>query len=410
MVLDEAVVARNIRHLTDSVPADLLELLVTAGFWTPRHALSHALRPASLRERSDVLYHRVPHPLPTDPQAAAYAVGAPVTELEQDGLQAEALAGLAAHLPAHLLGEALVAATAISDESCRAWVLTALAPHLPPDLLDEALTAASTMTRGNARVDALTAVLPQLPPEQRATLTADALAAAADLQPDDQTRALTFLAPHLPPELLGEALAVASRLAADHLRVEVWAALIPHLQGDHQAAVLADASATATGLGAGTSRTRAVTRLAAHLPFEALAEAVTAAGSVDDLWERADLLADLIPHLPTQLRSTAAHVALAAAVAVPRENWRVRALARIAQVAPEAHLARILAELLAVTRPEWRAQALVWIAPHLPADLLGEALTATSDITDVHRRAEAWAALAAHLTAAGRTGEPQQTR
>jgi hypothetical protein len=47
------------------------------------------------------------------------------------------------HLPGDLLGQALAAATAISDDPARAQALAGLAPHLPADLLGQALTAAS---------------------------------------------------------------------------------------------------------------------------------------------------------------------------------------------------------------------------------------------------------------------------
>ena len=63
-----------------------------------------------------------------------------------------------------MLAQALTAATAIPDDSARAQALTGLAPHLPPDLLAQALTAATAIPSDYDRARALTGLAPHLPP------------------------------------------------------------------------------------------------------------------------------------------------------------------------------------------------------------------------------------------------------
>ena len=68
-----------------------------------------------------------------------------------------------------MLAQALTAATAIRDDSARAQALTGLAPHLPADqqpaVLAQALTAATAIPGDSARAQALTGLAPHLPPD-----------------------------------------------------------------------------------------------------------------------------------------------------------------------------------------------------------------------------------------------------
>jgi hypothetical protein len=61
--------------------------------------------------------------------------------------RARGLTGLAPHLPASLLAQALDAATAITSDSSRAEALAGLAPHLPASLLAQALSSAFSSER-----------------------------------------------------------------------------------------------------------------------------------------------------------------------------------------------------------------------------------------------------------------------
>jgi hypothetical protein len=124
------------------------------------------------------------------------------------------LTGLAPHLPADQLAQALAVATAITDDDSRALALTGLAPHLSadqqPGVLAEALAATTAITRDSFRAQALTDLAPHLPAHQQPGVLAQALAAATAITDDTfRARALTGLAPHLPTALLPQASLIA---------------------------------------------------------------------------------------------------------------------------------------------------------------------------------------------------------
>ncbi|GAA3243928.1 hypothetical protein ACFO1B_31630 [Dactylosporangium siamense] len=430
IVFDDGVVARNVGPLTGRVPAELLGLLVAAGFWTPQQALAHALNPDSLRDRSAALYRRLPDPMPTDPRGIAAAEGAPTVQHQRDEVQANALADVAPFLPPQLIGEALTVAAAIGGEPYRAWALKHLLPCVPGDLLGVAVPAVTAFTdqywlattlaaalphvppgqrpavRSDAvaavaaidrlprRVEASAALARHLPAAQRTTLLREALALVADLPPHDRPRLVGILAPHLPPALLDTALAMTAGLP-DEERLETWGALLPHLHGEQRATVLRDAVHTVDGMDLAGA---AVVGLAAFLPIDTLTEVARAVGAVTDPESRAIWLIDLIPHLPEPLRTTTAADVLVAIAELDSERWRVRLLCWLAHVGADTHLDQILTEMLTVARQEWRTEGLVVLAPCLSAALRRRALAATDAIPDLHRRAEAWAALAAHQT------------
>ena len=80
--------------------------------------------------------------------------------------RAQALAGLAPHLPAPLLQEALEMARTIPDDEIRAEALAGLAPHLSAPLQEIALQEAFEATRaipfGEIRAAALAALAPSV--------------------------------------------------------------------------------------------------------------------------------------------------------------------------------------------------------------------------------------------------------
>src|SRR6202044_2695701 len=103
-------------------------------------------------------------------------------------------------------------------------------------------------------------------------------------------------------------------------------------------------------------RTEALTVLAPHLPVDLLAEALTAARSLEYEGERAKALAALVRQLPEQERPGVLAEALAAALLSLKED---------------------------------RTEALAKLVPHLPVDLLTEAFAAARGIGDEGERAKA---------------------
>ena len=103
--------------------------------------------------------------------------------------RAQALAGLAPHLPAALLAEALAAARDIATihraPALTGWRRTCRSPTAAP--LAEALTAAAHRNE-DARAQALAGLAPHLPEADRGTALAEAVSAARDIT-DEATRA-----------------------------------------------------------------------------------------------------------------------------------------------------------------------------------------------------------------------------
>ena len=210
-----ALMAASVASRTARIHAELLELLIRTGMWSPGRGLDHARRLTEPINRLHALI--VVHPN--------------VNAVEQP----------------RVLAEALAAATTITSEGDRSRALITLAPHLPPDLLPQALAAATAIINDGDRADALTTLAPHLSYDEQTDALAQALAAATAIINDyDRADALTALAPHLPPSLLPKALAAATAITRASARARALAALAPRLPADQQADVLAQALAAAS--------------------------------------------------------------------------------------------------------------------------------------------------------------------
>jgi hypothetical protein len=307
----------------------------------------------------------------------------------------EALAGLAPHLPPGLLGEALAVARGIAQEESRAEALAGLAPHLPVELLGEALAAARGIADERWRAEALARLAPHLPVE----LMGEALATAWGTEDEGwRVYALVGLAPHLPAGLLGEALAAVRRIKVGWILAYALVGLAPHLPAE----LMGEALAAARGIEDKRDRASALTGLAPHLPTDLLGEALAVAREVANERIRANALRGLAPHLPVELMGEA----LATARGTEDEGWRVEALAGLAPHLPTGLLGEALAVAREAANERIRANALRGLAPHLPAGereaVLGEALAAARGIEDEEDRAEALVGLAPHLPAGER--------
>jgi hypothetical protein len=444
MQIRYALMAASIASFTANVSDDLLRQLISAGVWSPQHALNHARRIADPGKRADALL-TAHNWLSADEQPAvsaeALAAAAAITD---EYTRAQALTELALHLPADqqptALAQALAAATAVSDGSSRVQALTALAPHLPTDqrptvlaqalatanalpqrtsralalaalaphlpaVSARALTAAISLTgdaESSERARALAALVPQLPAKKRPAVVAQALAAVIATGDDSTAEVLPALAPYLPATLLPQALAVAAALPPN---VEALATLVPHLPTDQQPAVLAQALTDVTAIPLEGNRARDLAALAPYLPTELLAQALTTATALTfDAW-RAHALTGLAPYLPSDQQPVVLAQALAAATAIPNGPGRAEALTGLAPHLPTDQQPAVLAQALtaatAIADDYYRAQALTGLAPHLPTDqrpaVLAQALTAA--ISREYNRDEALTRLAPLLPA-----------
>ncbi len=174
-----ALATASLHSLSANIPPELLVALVENGLWTPAQALG------AVRQ---------------NPEAEK---------------RAEALAGLAPHLPEPLLREALTVARKLPEikvlRSPRAEALTGLAPYLPEPLLREALDAARALPEiglfGSPRAEALAGLASHLWDPLRREALREGLAVVLKIESEWQrAKALARLIPHLPEELLREVL------------------------------------------------------------------------------------------------------------------------------------------------------------------------------------------------------------
>lgn len=370
--------------LAPRLPAALFPQALASAIAIP----NHFIRAATLAELA-------PH-LPADllPQALAAALAMPA-----DSSREEALKGLAPHLTPDLLPQALAAASA-ADHFHRVEVLAALAPHLPdveqPAALGQALAAATAITDDARRAHALAKLAPSLPDDQRPDVIAQALATATATAHDlSSGMALAELAPYLPPELIPQALAAAVT-ADDMSRALVLASLAPYMPPD----LLPQALAAATAITHTMFLGLALAGLARHLPPDLLPEALTAATNVTSDSDRARILVLLAPQLPPDLLPQA----MASVAAIRRDSDRAQALTELAPHLPNDERPGVLAQALAaatIADKFSHAQALTALAPYLPdderPDVLAQALAAAAAITDNSDRAQALTELAPHL-------------
>jgi hypothetical protein len=377
----EATYALLLGSLTDraaDIPSSLLSRLAETGTWPIAHALTYAQMVPSPVSRFHALTALLPHlPAGQRPPVVAQALA---TSRGFDHPRTWALATLLPYLPsaqrAAVAAEALEVALAVDDPRRRAEAWVALAPHLAGEQRTAALADALTTAIGEAGQPDMV-LLRWLAPH----LSVDQLAQALDTATTTRSRAsrvevLAALAPHLPEGLLGRAAKILSSWVDDRPGdgERALAALVPYLPAHLFHAMLADAAS-------GTEPDRwARLWSAAALPPDLVgrrvsmpvAVAASACLSVPEL--RAAVLTRLAPDLPDELVGAA----MDAARTIREPRSQALALAAVApRVPPEARrpaIAAALAAVDAIPNPGGMTMALRSLAPHIPADLLDRAL------------------------------------
>ena len=388
-----AVLAKLAPHLPEAERAQVLRAALTAAT-----ELWHESMQARTLKR---LAPHLPESLLREALSAAW-------EIEDEVCQYLALVELIPRLAQ--LGypeQALAAAQEIQHEFGRAQALTGLAPHLPEaeraKVLREALEAARELKFDMWRVELLATLVPYLPDAERAQALQEALVAAQKIVwVPTRIEALARLAPHLPELLLREALAAAREdLMDERGRAETLARLALHLPEAKRAQALLETLVEARTIRYSTNWAKMVATLAPHLPELPLLAALAVAYRIPE--GRDSALAELIPRL-AQLGYPEQALAAAREI-VEDEVQQAKTLAELLPHLPETERAQVLRETLAVTR-EIKAKgeqafALAGLIPHLPeaerTQVLREALAAAWEIENGRQQALALAKLAPHL-------------
>ena len=223
-----------------------------------------------------------------------------------------------------------------------------------------------------------------------------------------RARTLTALAEHLPtrlqPRLRTAALEAIASIANENERAAALAAFAPHLervqeQDEAFPALLERALKLAVGLQRRDARARALVGLQARLPRHLQGEALAVINGITDEHQRAQLLADLAPNLPSDI---AAVGALAVAHNIRQRDARFLALKALGRRLDGSAAERIwldaLAVALALPRQLEQVMALAELAPNLPDQLrhraLSNALNTARSITRERARLRALSTLA----------------
>ncbi len=307
-----------------------------------------------------------------------------------------------------VIGEVLVAARGVGDESWRAKTLRTLVDHfhLPPSLLQKALTTAQEIKDERSRVMVLSSLAKQLPEDERKEVLREALDVAQEIK-DKCSRVivLSSLARQLLEEdrekVLREALAVAREIEHKSWQANTLTGLGRQLPEDEREEVLREALAAAREIGYSPSQVVALRELADYLPSGVLREALTTAQEIKDERSRVMVLSSLAKQLPEDEREEVLRKALAVAREIGNESWRAEALGELAGHLPGKEREGVLREAVDAVREieheVWRSEALrKLVAGHLPVALLREVLDGVQKIESEMRRVSVYKELAGH--------------
>ena len=288
------------------------------------------------------------------------------SRIDDDSHGAQAQALLAAYLSPEQLGRVLHGIVQVGDENLRAVLLGMVAPHLTAGQLGDAYTAARQITSAPLRARALTGLAPYLAEPDRSTAIETALNGILEAPSWDGVMegiVLKDLAALLDPAQVERVMSTVAGIPQEHVRV--------HLRG-----ILGD-------------------RVPASDPVNEL----VVAGSINDPWNRARALTEILPHLPLEHRQAAADQVIAAIEEMRRERPQSMQLAEVAPFLNGPQRAHAFQLTLGMDNPSCWLHALGGLAPHLTPEQLDRALTTAISNGDDEVVAEAIGHLAPYLTA-----------
>jgi hypothetical protein len=298
----------------------------------------------------------------------------------------------------------------------RDFILVTLLPYLSLENLYKALPRVVDITDPYVRFHALSTLASRLPPEQELEFWKKALQIAREIEWEShRIRALSAIAMHLPSEQQRETVAeimltVAKWKIGDELeRIKILSVLAEQLPLDQQAqfkAEILQVLQTVKPQSDYIIYARLLWTIAGILPIELLSEAFHAIRKVTSPGEdRAEPLAALAPHLPSNLLAEALRLALETGrPLLSGEEWydtRDKALASLAPYLPPRLLSKALHEIRKIRNEATRARALLALAPHLPPKqqslAIAEAMRFARRIKYEEERVQVLAVLAPYL-------------
>lgn len=328
-----------------------------------------------------------------------------------DSLRTRAIIALAPDVPDDLIEPLLGIVTQIKNAGEQAQALTGLARHLPdrikPRLRYIALEAIDRIESEEERADALINFIPNLeyarPNLQYPEMLEKALTITIMIgRSETRARILVALAPHLTPDLQGEALAAIHSLKHERDRAKLLASLVATLPADMLVASLA----IAHDMREQDSRVHALSILAHHVPESAkeqtTLDALAAASNLPQKFERVQALVSLLDILPHTLMEQALTNALEATRNIDNENARARALNLLGAYLPQKLLSRALDIALELGNPQQRLNALIGLIQSASSkrqdSITREMLKSAQQIPLEYKRARAYTSIIPYLS------------
>jgi hypothetical protein len=298
----------SINSITENVTPQLLEAALDTGVWSPDQALAHVRRVKAPQDRVSLLAAALPH-LPPQPHATALTDAlADVELIEHSPPRLRALAGLAPNLNAErialVLTEVIAERVTYGNPYLKREIYQAIASRLTAGQLDLALADVFAPDGELRAVDALEALAPHLSKSQldRMMRLANSFADRSALKV-----VLEAFAPHLSAVQLNTALTMATANADAPNGAGALISLLPHLpERSRRTAVQTVIELADRHYGPDGTRLNLLTPLAPHLDAGQLHELYLQVNEIDDVPARLHKLHQVVPHLPSGLRSAAA--------------------------------------------------------------------------------------------------------
>lgn len=283
-------------------------------------------------------------------------------ELRQRDARFEALCALGIRLDGvdadRVWSDALTVALALPRQLEQVMALCELAPHLPPQMrartLKAALTTARAISRERAQLRAISALAPLVASEDQ--MLADLVADARKLtNPLEKVGALIALLPYLPAPMikltLDEILALLLEINLEYRQARALGSIAAYLEDDHLTQALAIASRIQDPFDRATTLGALLLRVADEERYAGLlADALTAAHSIVDHYDRATALSNLRELMPESRRGELTQPLLNAVRQIEDDYDRASGIALLAPVLAEQGTPAVLPQESQVLR------------------------------------------------------------
>jgi hypothetical protein len=473
-----ALFEASVHSQSCNLPPSLLRALLQRHVWTPAQALGHTKQISNVQQRAVAITilaewitpdlfdqgYSLALAIPYDsdriePLSALIArapesvrskmvceVIAALGRLQYDSDKAWKLSRVAAQLSQSGLTDALDLALAVRFDDDRASAIAGLVPYLPESCLPNAKKALWFMDSDNALRDAvagLIALAHRLSDREQEAVWQRAVAMARGAN-DEQVRirTLTLLAGHLPDCMLPQVFEAVYGSPTLPVHAELVAALLPRCRESDRPRLLELGMRAVDQMGGGTDPER-VRRYIAFLPFLAPEQSrrvfeIALAEARDQRYcqAKANALALLIPHAPSEMTNELQQEALEDVRRVPRsdalialaecvptsykcelvdiacglqdENSRAESLAGMARQLSPALLLKVLSAASIIVQDEQRLGLLDDLAPWISADMLPQAMAVARAIRDHDEGVAALLALCEQLPPSDCSLVPEQ--